>query len=159
MTTLHLGVSDVPYSVLETPAQRRARTRKGKKHSASANKTTGDVAEILEAKYHVFATFYELHAPEIVAAFEESVMDAMESQLSGAPMGLNATGAAEAAVSDLFQKFIENKEMDRLGIKGVPTQASLDGVSHRFKNKRGQPGRPSFVDTGLYVGSFRAWID
>jgi hypothetical protein len=51
------------------------------------------------------------------------------------------------------------KEMDRLGYPGVPTKASLDGVSHRFKNKRGAPGRPSFSDTGLYEDSFVAWID
>ena len=34
---------------------------------------------------------------------------------------------------------------------------ALDGISRRFKNKKGPP-RPSFIDTGTYQAAMRAWV-
>lgn len=136
---LHLGVVDVPYV-------------------DEGGKTTGDIAEILEAKYHVMGIFYEQHKEDIARALEVSVQGALENLLLGSPIGSNSLGSAESEIKHLFSRFLESKEMDTLGYPGVPTQASLKGVSHRFKRKRG-PVRPSFIDTGLYETNFAAWVD
>ena len=58
----------------------------------------------------------------------------------------------------LFRTFLEQKDMDGL-VGGVPTAASLAGVSHRFKRRKGTPGRPSFVDTGQFSAAFKMWAD
>jgi hypothetical protein len=49
--------------------------------------------------------------------------------------------------------------MDTLGIPGVPTLAAQEGRSSRFKKGKGKGPRKSFIDTGLYVGSFKSWVD
>lgn len=140
MLTLHLGVVDMPYAT-------------------QGGQTTGEVAQILEDKYHVMEVFFELHKDEIAAAMVESMGDAIDGLSMGMPVGNNALGAVEGMIGARFKTFIDMKEMDGLGIfPKVPTQASLDGVSHRFKGKRGVPGRPSFQDTGLYEDSFVAWF-
>ena len=145
---LHLGMNDVSYVGTEP------KTKRGK--TTGANITTGDVAQILEDEYHIMQTFFDKHQADIASDLESSVAGALESVLMGAPLELNAFGEAESAIQDRFQRFIDNKEMD--GQPGVPTKASLLGVSKRFKNKKGSPGRPSFVDTGLYLSNFRSWI-
>ena len=149
MTTLHLGVLDVPYT--NEPS--------GKRPSKTSNSTTGDVAEILEAKYHVFEIFWQLHGQALADTMVESMAGGLESILMGAPVTIDPNGTAMAAIMQRFRDFLTNKEMDALGYPGVPTKAALTGVSHRFKDKKGAAGRPSFVDTGLYEASFKAWIE
>lgn len=156
---LHFGVIDVPYVGRETAAQMRKRLKRGD-HPPAGAKTTGDVADILEAKYHVMEIFWELHHVEILKILTQSSEGALESILLGAPIQLDPYGEAGSKIKDMFSVFLTNKEMDKLGYPGVPTQAAKDGVSHRFKNRRNKKGpRPSFIDTGLYEASFKAWID
>jgi len=119
---------------------------------------TADVAGWLEDKYHVMEIFYEHHDKQIADAMANSMQGALETVMMGGPAGDPFASAADEIHKE-FQDFILTKEMDRLGYPGVPTQASLQGVSHRHKSRRGSPGRPSFYDTGLYVNSFRAWTD
>lgn len=138
---LHLGVIDLPY-----PAD-------------AEGLTTGDVAEILEDKYHPMEVFFELHGQEIADALANGMEGALESLLMGAPPQAIAR-AAEGALSGVqaqFKTFLSSREMEGLGIPGVPTKAALDGVNHRLKKRKGAP-RPSFIDTGLYQSSFRAWM-
>lgn len=135
---LVMGVVEVPYD--------------------DTGKTTGDVAGYLEDKYGVMQTYWDRHGQEIGDALASSLMGALESVAMGGPPTLDPTGTAMSATKHGFTNFITLKEMDAL-VPGVPTQASLDGVSHRFKGKKGAPGRPSFVDTGAYVGSFKSWIE
>ena len=149
--TLHLGVADVPYSHNE-PASGRS------KNKPPPAITTGDVAEILEDKYHVMRIFFELHAKDIAKDIECGLAGALEDVLGGAPVGGNPFAAGESGIEKRFHTFLEQKEMDALGYPGVPTRASLEGVSHRFKRRHGPP-RPSFIDTGLYESSFKAWVD
>lgn len=158
MTTLHLGTVDLPYVLNETPAQMRKRIKK-RPHPEAGQKTTGDIAEILEAKYHVMEHFWEIHGAEIVEAGAEGLVQALENQVMGAPIEQNPYGEMESAIKRKFDDFITNKEMDRLGVPGVPTKASLEGRSSRFKKGKGKKGRPSFVNTGLYLSSFAAWVD
>lgn len=102
--------------------------------------------------------FYELNADQISKNLEESLAGVMENVLMGAPMPDDVFASATSKVEDSFKKFLSQKEMEKLGYRGVPTKAALMGVSHRFKKKRGAP-RPSFIDTGLYQSSFRSWIE
>jgi hypothetical protein len=152
---LHLGVVELPYSSVETAAQKRARRRKGKRAPVQ---TTGDVAEILEARYGVMGTFYDRHQREIATALAKGVQGAIESIVAGAPPTVDPFADGTQKIKTMFDRFITSKEMDAAGVEGVPTEASLVGVSHRFKRRRGAPGRPSFVDTGLYLSSMRAWV-
>ena len=146
---LMLGVNVVPYA--NAPRGKRAK-------ASSGTVTTGDVAGWLENKYQVMERFADKHAPDIAKALEDSLGGALETLMSGGPLDLNVFGEAESKIYDQFQKFIDTKEMDRMGVPGVPTKASLIGISKRFKNRR-NPGRPSFVDSGLYEANFRAWIE
>ena len=147
MPVLHLGVIDQPYN--EPP---------GKGHNRTGAKTTGDVAEILEGKYHIMEIFFEEHKEDIAKSLEVSLQGALENLLMGAPTSVAPFGQASAQIENRFKKFLSEKEMDRLGYPGVPTKASLMGISHRFKGKRGPP-RPSFIDTGMYENSMKAWVD
>lgn len=166
MTTLHLGVTDLPYTAeTDTSSQKVKKPRRGKANRpiktrtpSSSSTTTGQVAQFLENKYHVMEIFYELNADQISKNLEESLAGVMENVLMGAPMPDDVFASATSKVEDSFKKFLSQKEMEKLGYRGVPTKAALMGVSHRFKKKRGAP-RPSFIDTGLYQSSFRSWIE
>jgi hypothetical protein len=151
--TLHLGVVDLNYGH-EPPEP-----GKKKKKPTPANISTGDVAEILEAKYHVMEVYWQLHGQENADALVESIVGATESLMMGAPPSADPFGGATSKIEDGFKRFLSEKEMDSLGYPGVPTKASLEGVDHRKKNRKGTPGRPSFIDTTQYVDAFKAWVD
>lgn len=135
-----LGVLDQPYA------------------GAKGGQTTGSVAQILEAKYGVMAKFVQDHEQEIADALAESVGNAIHNMMAGNAPQVDPFGAATARVEEMFRDALDNHEMDGR-IPGVPTKAALRGVSHRFVNKKGPKGRSSFVDTGLYEGSFRCWVE
>jgi hypothetical protein len=138
MPVIHLGVTDIPYS--------------------EGTQTTGDVAEILEDKYHVMQVFYEQHKEDVAVDLEKSLSGQLEDMMAGAPPPNKPFGSAESAIEDRFKRFLSEAEMDALGYPGVPTGAALRGVSHRTQTKKGPP-RPSFVDTGLYQSSMICWVD
>ena len=162
---LHLGVIDVPYGHEPGP-KRLPKAKAGKQRprgksaaaQAGAGQTTGQVAEILEGKYHVIETFYELHEEEIAQDFADAMAGALENLFSGAPAVARPYSAAEAEVTARFKRFLEQDEMAHTSTPGVPTRAARKGVNHRLKVKKGVP-RPSFIDTGLYQSSFIAWTD
>lgn len=146
--TLHLGVVDMPYNDED-------------------GTTTGEVAEYLENKYHLMELFFEENKDKIAKALEHALAGSLENMLMGGPVVANPMAGAEQEIKDMFDTYINLREVERLGVPGVPTQAALDGKSSRFKAGRnkgkggGQPGtrRSSFYDTGLYVTSFRAWLE
>ena len=142
LTTLHLGVNDVPYD-----------------YKGSEGQSTGDVAETLEAQYSIMQTFFEVHGQEIADALAEAAVGSLENILMGAPVANHPFIAGETEIQRMFGQFLDLKEMDGRAA-GVPTRAALNGVNHRMKDpfaKRAE--RPSFIDTGLYQSSFRAWVD
>jgi len=166
---LHLGVQDILYQPPQpTGPQRKAPKRVPKKPRAKIHKrwaakyqniTTGDVAEILEAKYHIFEIFYREHEQDVANDVTDSMRGAVESYLMGAPLNLNPFGSATSSIENRMKQFLANSEMEKIGFPGVPTQAAIEGISHRFKNPRTGVRRPSFVDTGLYLASMTAWVD
>ena len=141
---LHLGVIDVPY----------------KNGSNSDPKTTGDVATILEAKYHVMEHFWEAKKPEIAASLEQSMGDAIEALMMGATAAADPFTAAASDIEAKFKHFLSQRELDSLGYPGIPTKAAQNGVSHRFKHPYAKRApRPSFIDTGTYEASFKVWVE
>lgn len=156
MTTITFGVNDIPYSHSDNTGT----VKKGKTKGAPRTSTTGEVAEILEEKYHIMETFWNLHDGEIIEDYSEAIVGAFEGLLQGSPVSPNALASGNAEVEARFRKFLSEREMDALGIPGVPTKASLQGVSHRFKGKKNKSGpRPSFIDTGLLESSFVSEVE
>jgi hypothetical protein len=150
MPTLHLGVVEIPYSSLA----------KGKKAKAAMGaETTGDVAGWLENKYHIMEFFFGRHEADIAAVLEDGMAGSLESLLMGAPVSANPFGTAEGQIDKMFRRFLDREEM--AGQLGVPTQAALNGVSHRKKHPYASRNarRPSFIDTGLYQASFKSWVE
>lgn len=159
--TLNLGVIEIPY-VVDAPRRVRVKTRRGGKPiastvPASGAQTTGDVAEILEAKYHVMEIFFEESADLIGKSITDAMSDAFDFLMqTGQPPARLFPAEGLPEVQKAFNDFIDLRKMD--GIQpGVPTKAALQGVNHRLKIKKG-PERPSFKDSGAYENSFRAWI-
>lgn len=164
MPTIHLGVIDIPYnepsSANGKPARKASKHPRPHKSQAAkyGNMTTGDVAEILEAKYHIMELYWNLHEAQIAADLEESLSGALETFLLGGPIAATGFESALSKMEDSFKQMLSQRELDTLGYPGIPTLAAQMGVSHRFKRPYAKrPPRPSFIDTGLYQASFKAW--
>jgi hypothetical protein len=157
-----MGVIDIPYVGSEPRKARAARLKKGRKapktERNAGNITTGDVAEILEAKYHPMEIYFEIHGQEVADKMTEGLVGTMENVLAGAPLSVDPFGDAEAFIDSGFKDFITTGEMEGLGYPGVPTKASIERKSARFKKGKSRKERPSFVDTGLYVDSSKSEI-
>lgn len=155
---LVLGVLDVGYSDA---------------HGRDGGKTTGDVAEILESRYHVMEAFYESRKEKIDDWLAGSVANAIETLIE---TGRNVmpTFEAEQKIEAEFRAFLSSNEMAKmladltqserdyfLGSTGGFMGAADAGVSHRKKNpySRKNKARPAFIDTGLYQSSMRAWLE
>ncbi len=151
---LHLGVVDIPYAQAPRRNQRKAGT--------AGTQTTGDVAGWLETRYHVMEIFVEVKREDIAADIEGALQGALESVLMGAGSFnvVDPSGAAMSAIEDRFKTFLSMKEIESVGVPGVPTMAAQRGVNHRLKHPyRRRAARPSFVDTALYQASFKSWMD
>lgn len=163
MTKILLGVNDVPYvEGGETPRYRvKGLGKRGiKPRVYKIASTTGDVAEILEAKYGVMSVFFEMYAYQIAGALEEEIQGALENLMMGAPSVKDPLVGVTSKIKEWFSKFIMEEQVEKLGIPGVPTEAAKRGVSHRFKHPYARrPKRASFYDTGLYERSFSAEIE
>lgn len=141
MNTLHLGVTVVPYQ----------RGRKGI--------DTGEVAEILEERYGIMTAFWKAKRSAYLDWLVAASVEALEARLEGRAVRSDPRTVLGQLQAD-FRRFISQREVERVGLKGVPTKAALRGVNHRFKHPyaKGNARRPSFRDTGLYEASFRAWL-
>jgi len=135
----HLGVVDVAYS------------EDGK------TTTTGDVAEILEANYGVMRTFVELHEKDIANELSSQLMGMLESAKQGAPLPLGSIQFPK--IDAMFRDYLDHGEWEKTS--GQPTQAAQNGVRTGKKRpyKKSNSPRPSFIDTGLYRGSFKTRVD
>lgn len=141
MATLHLGVLVIPYG--------------GK----SKGTTTGDVAEFLEARYHLMETYWRLKGDKHAKQIANGIARAIEANIVG--LKADPYGKAMGQIENGFKDFISARTVERVGILGVPTEAALKGVSHRKAHPYAKvnPRRPSFRDTGLYQSSFKAWVE
>jgi hypothetical protein len=139
---LHLGVIDQKYRT---------------------GKDVAEVAKILEGKYGIMAIFAAQQQNEIANALATSLADATEALMTGTPVA-NAYAEGTEEIQKNFRKFLD------MNGTGIITEASKKGVSGRFMDKNNTKGkrlpensngqvRPSFIDTGTYQNSFRAWIE
>lgn len=174
MTTLILGVIDILYEnegekerpnpitkkgkVRKSEARRLQREMDGHDSKADGPTTTSQVAEILEEKYGVMNAFYNEYQDSIQAALIHSLEGALEDLYLGSPI-TDPLAEASQEIQSGFQFFLASAEIETMGIEGVPTQAALERRSLRFKGKKGPNKRPSFIDTGLYQASMRAWTE
>jgi len=163
---LNLGVVDIPYA--DPPNKEKKakkgkgkRSKPGKPKSSAVTKTTGEVAEILEEKYGVLDTFAFARLPDIAKELENSIAGQLETMMMGGHPCGNPFASAESSITTMMKDFISTRQVEQLGIKGVPTQAAKNGVNHRLKHPyaKSNPRRPSFMDTTLYWQTLKAWFD
>lgn len=156
MPTLSFGVVDQAYS-----------------DAGSSTATTGEVAEHLEKKYAVMATFYELYQDKIAQWMADAVQDELDDVIAGGHRKNYPFAAADAKIEEAFRLFLDGNEMAHLvaGLSEGESAAfnwknTFDGAGKNGANKRKKAGknqnnaaRPAFVDTGLYRTSFRSWVE
>jgi len=162
---LQLGFEDIPYSgrfsqqspLTATMKARRTRKMSAPQQAYGANKTVGQVAEELEKRFSIVETFFNLEENFIVDSFEGAYRNALDLGMSGASW--DVAWDPSLTLPPKFRRSLSTQRFDGL-IRGVPTKASLAGVSHlRAKPYAPRPPRPSFVDTSLYMRSFKAWTE
>lgn len=164
--SLKLGFVNTPYTAeakMRPVTAARTEEKRGRKRSFSKTMTAEDVAKILETKYHIIDTFEEVYAARIqyaiLSQFEKVAGDIVSGVRGyrGAPLE-SLLKPATKEVEKMFRQFLDNEEMNGR-VPGVPTKAALAGVrtGRGSKTLRGVP-RPSFIDTGIYKASFRAWV-
>ena len=123
--------------------------------------TVPEVARILEDEYGVMQAFVDQHIKEIGASVAQAVSDAMDDQMMGLPVSPDVYQGAMEEIQSAFRNFLDNEEYPAQAFPQVPTQAALDGINrrllHPYTSKNSQ--RPSFIDTGAYQTSFRAWVE
>ena len=149
MGTLSLGVLDVAYSDAS---------------SGGKETTTFAVAKILEQNYHVMATFFALRQQKIADYLTEGIAQSFADRMNGRTVGNNPLADAEQQIETEFRAFIYANEMNKIStaLTGTPiSAAAARGVNKRLKHPYAgkNKARPAFVDSGLYVESFRAWFN
>jgi hypothetical protein len=120
-------------------------------------KTTGQVATELESKYHIVETFYGFEENNIIDDYEKAFQSGLELGMDGGSW--DVVWDPSVKYEGRFKRSLSGRKYDGV-IRGVPTQASLRGVSHLYRNPFAQRApRPSFIDTSLYQRSFKAWME
>jgi hypothetical protein len=119
-------------------------------------RTTHDVADYLEAKYHVVENFVTDNERDIRALVREQSERHARAVVKGRPPNVSKM---TDDIKVMFKSYILRKRLDGR-VAGVPTLASLRGVNHRLKHPyaKKNPVRPSFFDTGLYLQNFKSWV-
>ncbi|HDV6367275.1 TPA: hypothetical protein ACK3Q6_006280 [Burkholderia cepacia] len=123
--------------------------------------TVPEVARYLEDEYGVMQVFVDLHLKEISGSVAQAVADAMDDQMMGLPVSPDIYQASMEEIQSAFRNFLDHEEYPAQSFPQIPTQAALDGVNHRLLHPYASknPSRPSFIDTGEYQISFRAWVN
>ena len=122
---------------------------------AEAGVTVGDVAQILEDKFHVMQIFADQNEDKIALFIEDGVAGALESVLSGAPERFDVFGSAMENIKGRFHEYIDGSEH---GIKLKKMDAPKAG-SRKKRQYRKVTHTLAFYDTGRYEGNFKAWIE
>jgi hypothetical protein len=137
--------------------------------ASGRGKTTGQVAQELEARYGIVQAFYDGEGGDaILGMIGDSVVEAMVNVIHeavekipgatvvsiGKPHTGNAGRPTTPRISQSQLSQIEAMFRDSL------SQAKYDGLIHGVPTKAAtRASRPSFVDTGLYQRSFKAEAD
>ena len=122
-------------------------------------KSVHEVAEILEARYAIIERFVADNDKPIRALMKEQSARHARAAVAGRTPSMQP---ALDKIKQMFKTYLLTKQLDGKGIGGfpIPTLASLRGVNHRLKHPYARRApRPSFVDTGLYMSAFKAWVE
>jgi hypothetical protein len=163
---LNLGVNEIPYAwAPPTPKRQAVRRKKGgtttrHEFSSSAAMTTYDVAMILEDHYHIMELFWTLNEAQIMTWIENSLEGYLETAMTTGTVGDVRVAFATFVdqIEDLFKSWLDTDPLAGI-VPGVTTMAAKMGIrTGTDRKKRHGPPRPSFIDTGLYRGNFRAEV-
>jgi hypothetical protein len=164
---LQFGFDNTPYVErfsAQSPLSPFVKKMKPRRMSAAQaaygqGKTTTQVAKELEERYGIVDKFFELEEDSIIHLLIESVANATEAVMSEQPLSALISAQDIKKIEDKFKQNLSDRKYDGV-IPKVPTLASLRGVSHLRQDPNAQrPSRPSFIDTGLYRASFKAWVE
>jgi hypothetical protein len=165
-----LGFESFPYAARYTansplPSLLKARKPKAPTRSHTsygAGKSTGQVSKELEERYKIVEEFWNLEEGNFVELLEETFAEDLEEVMQK-KLTKRTRGISVKETDQIEQKFRQNLSSRRYDglISGVPTLAAQRGVSHMRPQpySRKNPPRPSFIDTGMYQRSFRAWVE
>ena len=132
---LHLGILDIPY---------------GNKQE----ETTGFVAELLEEKYSVMQTFFDMHDKEIVKDIEDSIAGALENVFAG-NKNPNLFAEATGNIEKRFRDYIDAEEH---GIQLKKKEYPKAGARKKRQYKKVE-STTAFIDSGLYRLNMKSWIE
>ena len=160
---LQFGFESIPYSLRYTrksPLTPTIKKRRPKALSVATyglGKTTGMVAEELEKKYGIMEAFYTMQEDYIVDEFEKAVAEGLAWGMSGGSWDYDWD---VTPLEGKFRRAITDRKFDGV-LRGVPTKAAQRGVSHLRADpyRKSASSRPSFMDTSLYMRSFKAWTE
>jgi hypothetical protein len=153
---LMLGFESLPYTVKSS--RTRAKLGKGVRIAKGygEGKTSAEVAKELEEGYNLVDTFYLGVEDELSFALEEFYGEAIEDvMMMEKPPKKIPSNELTKKIEEEFRQYLQKEE------HGIHTLAAKRGVSHLLPQpySRKNPPRPSFIDTGLYMKSFRAWFE
>ena len=150
-----LGFESLPYTTRSS--RTRAKLGKGVRIAKGYGEgtTSAEVAKELEERYNLVDTFYLGVEDELSSALEEFYGEKIEAIMMEKPPKKILGDELTSKVEEEFRKYLLKEE------HGIHTLAARRGVSHLSPQpySRKNPPRPSFIDTGLYMKSFRAWIE
>jgi hypothetical protein len=162
---LQLGVENLPYllrysrysPLTATQKKRRPKRLSQLQADYGKGKTTGDVATELENKYGIMEAFYNMEEDFIVDGFEDKMAKGLASGMSGGSFDYDWDASQ---LETKFRHAITARKFDGV-LKNVPTRAAQKGVSHLRVDpyRQGAAPRPSFMNTSLYMRSFKAWTE
>jgi hypothetical protein len=165
-----LGFESFPYTARYTansplPSLLKSRQPKAptRTHTAyGAGKTTGQVSKELEERYKIVEEFWKFEEDNFVELLEEAFAEDLEDVLQMKKLTKQTKGISVKETDAIEARFRQNLSARRYDgvISGVPTLAAQRGVSHMRAQpySRKNSPRPSFIDTGMYSRSFRAWV-
>jgi hypothetical protein len=136
--------------------KKRRKTMSRPQQIYGMGKTTGMVAEELENKYGLMEAFFNMEEDYIVNEFEKAYVKGIED---GVNLGTWDVKWNTDPVESKFRHAITGRRFDGI-LKGVPTKAAQRGVSHlRADPYKPSAERPSFMNTSLFMRSFKAWLE
>lgn len=152
---LNLGFEPFPYTTkssrTRTKLPKGARIAKG----YGEGKNSAEVAKELEERYELVDTFYLGIEEDLAFALEEFYEEEIETIMMEKPPKKIPSDKMTKKIEREFRQYLQKEE------HGIHTLAAQRGVSHLLPqpySRKNRP-RPSFIDTGLYMQSFRAWVE
>jgi hypothetical protein len=125
---------------------------------------TGQVSTWLESHYGILEEFIDIHSEDIAKLIEEDVAEMITRTIEKGvtPTLTRISKHSMLIIKAMFDTFIRSREVEGLGIPGVPTERAKMGFKSATKRRKGRfsgTSRPSFLDTELYIKSFYARLE